>query len=103
VDMHPVNVFRRGSAVVERKSRYVNLVTILRLSILRIQDLMLIVDNFEVGFQSSSRKKRALAAFKVATHSNNIQRFRESLNETKTTLTLALVHERYAIISRNDL
>jgi hypothetical protein len=56
---------------------------------------MLIVDKFEVGFQSSSRKKRVRTAFKATTHGNHVQRFRDSLNETKATLTLALVHERY--------
>jgi glutamate synthase domain-containing protein 1 len=56
---------------------------------------MLIVDNFRIGFQSSSRKKRLRTAFKAAIHSKHVQRFRESLNETKATLTLALVHERY--------
>jgi hypothetical protein len=56
---------------------------------------MLIVTKFEIGFQSSSRKKRVRTAFKAAIHSKHIQRFRDSLNETKATLTLALVHERY--------
>jgi primosomal protein N'' len=56
---------------------------------------MLIVDNLRSGFQSSSRKKRLRTAFKAAIHSKHVQRFRESLNETKATLTLALVHERY--------
>jgi hypothetical protein len=59
------------------------------------QELMMIVDKFEICFQSSSRKKRARAAFKAATHSDHVQKFRDSLNETKATLTLALVHERY--------
>jgi hypothetical protein len=61
-----------------------------------LQELMVIVDTFETCFQSSSRKKRARAAFKAAAQSDHIQRFRDSLNETKATLTLALVHERYA-------
>jgi hypothetical protein len=56
---------------------------------------MLIVDKFEIGFQSSSRRKRVRTAFKAAIHSSHVQRFRDSLNETKATLTLALVHEKY--------
>lgn len=55
---------------------------------------MLIVEKFEVGFRSSSRKKRVRTAFKAAIHGKHVQRFRDSLNETKVTLTLALVHER---------
>jgi hypothetical protein len=56
---------------------------------------MSIVEKFEVGFQSLSRTKRVWTAFKAATHSQHVQRFRDSLNETKATLTLAMVHERY--------
>jgi hypothetical protein len=34
-------------------------------------------------------------AFKAAIHSKHVQRFRDSLNDAKSTLTLAMVHERY--------
>jgi acyl-CoA reductase-like NAD-dependent aldehyde dehydrogenase len=56
---------------------------------------MFIIEEFDINFQSSSRKKRLWTAFKVATRSKHVQRFRDSLNETKATLTLAMVHERY--------
>jgi hypothetical protein len=55
-----------------------------------------IVERFDDGFQSVSRKKRMCTAFKAVTHSKHIHKFRESLNETKSTLTLAMVHEWYA-------
>lgn len=43
-------------------------------------------------------------AFKVAIHGKHIQRFRDSLNDTKSTLTLAMIHERYvAILFFEDL
>jgi hypothetical protein len=55
---------------------------------------MAIVERFDINFQSTSRKKRLWTAFKAATRSKHVQRFRDSLNETKATLTLAMVHER---------
>jgi hypothetical protein len=59
------------------------------------KDLTSIVEAFDDGFQSASRRKRFCTAFKAATHNKHVQRFRESLNETKATLTLAMVHEWY--------
>lgn len=56
---------------------------------------MSIVETFEIGLHSASRRKRLRTAFKAATHSRHIQRFRETLNDTKATLTLAMVHERH--------
>ncbi|KAH8704359.1 hypothetical protein GQ44DRAFT_820019 [Phaeosphaeriaceae sp. PMI808] len=41
----------------------------------------------------SSRGKQKWTAFKAATQNKHVQRFRESLSETKSTLTLALVHQ----------
>lgn len=58
------------------------------------QDLTAIVAKFDDGFQSLSRRQRVRTAFKAAIHSKHVQRFRDSLNETKSTLTLAMVHER---------
>ena len=57
---------------------------------------MSIVKRFDDGLQSASRRKRLRTAFRAATHSKHLQRFREALNETKATLTLAMVHEWYA-------
>lgn len=56
---------------------------------------MSIIDKFDEGFQSGSRRRRLRTAFKAATHDKYLQRFREALNETKSTLTLAMVHEWY--------
>jgi hypothetical protein len=68
-----------------------------KLIILTSKVLTSIVDEFEHEFQSVSRKKRWHTAVKAATHSKHVQRFRESLNETRATLTLAMVHEWYAL------
>jgi hypothetical protein len=54
---------------------------------------MSIIDKFDEGFQSTSRRRRLRTAFRAATHGKHLQRFREALNETKATLTLAMVHE----------
>jgi hypothetical protein len=54
---------------------------------------MSIIETFDDGFQSGSRRRRLRTAFKAATHSTHLQRFRQSLNDTKATLTLAMVHE----------
>ncbi|KAF1929931.1 uncharacterized protein M421DRAFT_380930 [Didymella exigua CBS 183.55] len=60
---------------------------------IKIADLMSIIEKFNEGFQSESRRRRLRTSFKAATHSKHLQRFRDSLNETKATLTLAMVHE----------
>ena len=62
------------------------------------QKLLSIVEQFDAGLQSSSRRKRVRTALKAAAHSKHVQRFREALNETKQSLMLALVHEWYAFI-----
>ncbi|KAJ4989675.1 hypothetical protein SVAN01_04892 [Stagonosporopsis vannaccii] len=59
----------------------------------KIADLTLIVEKFDRGFHSLSRRKRVRAAFKAAIHGKHVQRFRDSLNDTKSTLTLAMIHE----------
>ncbi|KAF3034602.1 hypothetical protein E8E12_004361 [Didymella heteroderae] len=59
----------------------------------KIADLTHIVERFDDGFHSLSRRKRVRTAFKAAIHNKHVQRFRDSLNDTKTTLTLAMVHE----------
>jgi hypothetical protein len=59
------------------------------------QELNAIVEKCEVGFRSTSWKRRKWSAFKTALHSGHVQRFRESLMETKSTLTLALLHQWY--------
>lgn len=56
---------------------------------------MSVVEKFDDGFQSGSRRRRLRTAFKAAMHSKHLQRFRESLNDTRATLTLAMVHEWY--------
>lgn len=58
------------------------------------QDLSLIIEKFDGGFQSHSRRERVRTAFKAAIHGKHVQRFRDSLNDTKSTLTLAMIHER---------
>lgn len=64
---------------------------------LTAQVLAAIVERFDDDFQSGSRRRRLWTAFKAATHNKHVQKFRESLNETKATLTLAMVHEWYAL------
>ncbi|KAF3006764.1 hypothetical protein E8E13_010062 [Curvularia kusanoi] len=60
---------------------------------MKIADLMSIVEIFHDGLHSDSRKKRLRTAFRAATHGKQLQRFRETLNDTKATLTLAMVSE----------
>ncbi|KAH7066716.1 hypothetical protein BKA63DRAFT_126404 [Paraphoma chrysanthemicola] len=60
---------------------------------MKVADLMSIVEAFHHEFQSASRRKRLRTAFKAAIHGKHVARFRESLNDTKATLTLAIVHE----------
>ncbi|KAH3964989.1 hypothetical protein HBI56_149970 [Parastagonospora nodorum] len=60
---------------------------------IRIVELIAIVGKCEAGFKSNSWKQRKWTAFKAAIRSGHIQRFRESLTETKSTLTLALLHQ----------
>jgi head-tail adaptor len=65
---------------------------------LTIQELNAIVDKFDVMFKSSSRRSRVWAAFKATAQSKQVQRFRESLSETKATLTLAMIHQWLVLI-----
>jgi hypothetical protein len=67
-----------------------------RLVMLTWKVLISIVEGFDDGFRSLSRKKRWHTAVKAATHSKHVRKFRESLNETRASLTLAMVHEWYA-------
>ena len=62
------------------------------------QELIAIVGKCEAGFKSNSWKQRKWTAFKAAIRSGHIQRFRESLTETKSTLTLALLHQWFVKI-----
>jgi len=63
------------------------------------QELTIIVAKREAGFKSNSWKKRKRTAFMAAIRSGHVQRFRESLTETKSTLTLALLHQWFVKIS----
>lgn len=67
------------------------------------EDLTAIVEKLDNEFQSASKRKRLRTAFKAATQSKHVQRFRESLNETKATLTLAMVHQWYAIRYQTEI
>lgn len=51
--------------------------------------LVSLVDDFEPGFASMSRRVRKWSAFKATLQSGKIKKFRVSLEETKTTLILA--------------
>jgi hypothetical protein len=53
--------------------------------------LLSIVTEFEPNFSSSVRRIRMWNAFKAARKKQKLKRFRDSLQETKTTLLLALV------------
>lgn len=61
--------------------------------LLTAQELNTIVDKFDIMFKSSSRRSRVWAAFKATAQHKQLQRFRESLSETKATLTLAMIHQ----------
>lgn len=56
----------------------------------KIKDLNAFTDELEPGFRSANRKTRRWAAFTAARKSSVISKFRATLEETKTTLILAL-------------
>jgi hypothetical protein len=56
----------------------------------KIRSLHVITDELEPGFRSSNRKTRQWTSFKAAHKDEVLRRFRIALEETKTTLTLAL-------------
>ena len=56
----------------------------------KIVVLSAIIDDLEPGFQSTSRKHRKWTAFRTARRVPILKNFRETLEETKTTLVLAL-------------
>ena len=53
--------------------------------------LLSIVREFEPDFSAHSSKVRLWKAFKAARKKQKLKRFRDSLQETKTTLLLALM------------
>lgn len=66
-----------------------------QLSKLIFQELLSTVEGFGAGLQAGSRRRRLWTAFKAASHGKHVQKFRESLNEMKASLVLAMVHEKY--------
>lgn len=56
----------------------------------KIKDLNAIIEELEPGFQSANQKIRKWAAFRTARKGAIMQRFRVTLEETKSTLVLAL-------------
>jgi hypothetical protein len=60
-----------------------------------LQVLLSIVREFEPDFTIHSGKVRLWKAFKAARKKQKLKRFRDSLQETKTTLLLALVPQLY--------
>ena len=56
----------------------------------KVKDLNAFTDELEPGFRSASRKTRRWTAFTAARKSSVISKFRVTLEETKTTLILAL-------------
>ncbi|KAF2652831.1 hypothetical protein K491DRAFT_30399 [Lophiostoma macrostomum CBS 122681] len=60
----------------------------------KIQDLIVILARLDAGMDSPSRKVRIWTAFKANTRMKQLKKFRESLNEMKSTLMLALMFQR---------
>ena len=56
----------------------------------KIENLYAIADELEPGFRSTNRKTRQWTSFKAARKDEVLKRFRTTLEETKTTLILAL-------------
>jgi hypothetical protein len=63
----------------------------------KIKDLHAITDELEPGFQSVNRKVRQWTSFKAARKDRVIQRFRNTLEETKTTFILALLAKNLSL------
>jgi hypothetical protein len=55
----------------------------------KVASLVAVVKDIEPGFRASSRRKRAWSSFKAALKEGKLNKFRESLAETKLTLVLA--------------
>lgn len=56
----------------------------------KIEKLNSIAEELEPGFQSSSKRQRRWTAFRTARKVSVLKKLRETLEETKTTLILAL-------------
>jgi len=61
-----------------------------------MKELNSIVEEFELNFLSTSRKERLWTAFKAVNRGKQLRKFRESLSETKSTLMLSLMYQRFA-------
>ena len=57
----------------------------------KISSFVEIVGRYKPGLESRSRRTRKWSAFKVASKREKFKRLRESLNDTKGTLILALL------------
>ncbi len=55
----------------------------------KVNDLLVIVDQFQLGLSSTSRRNRKWSALRVGFRFDTINRFRKSLEEVKSTLILA--------------
>ena len=53
----------------------------------------MIVERFDVDLRSSSRKRRLWAALKTTTRSKYLQKFRRSLNDTKSTMMITMMYQ----------
>ena len=59
------------------------------------QKLQAIVKEFDSNLHSHSRRERLWSAFKATAKAKQLQDFRDSLDEAKSSLMLALISERW--------
>jgi F420-0:gamma-glutamyl ligase len=79
-------ILRRSSL---RKSTDVDLVAILESCIRKVEGLVALTEDLEPGFASRSKRMRKWSAMKMVFRESKINKFRQSLNETKSTILLA--------------
>ncbi|KAF7513741.1 hypothetical protein GJ744_007792 [Endocarpon pusillum] len=84
-DLQQLSFILDGITVDEK--RYTDVLTT---SMHKLNQLNTIIGELEPGFESASKKCRQWAAFRTARKLPILKRFRETLEETKTTLILAL-------------
>jgi hypothetical protein len=63
----------------------------------KIKDLNAITDELEPGFQSTSQRIRQWTVFRAVRKDAAIKRFRDTLEETKSTLILALQSKNFSL------
>lgn len=64
----------------------------------KISSFMDLVNRYKLGLNSPSRRRRKWSALKIASKREKFKKLRESLNDTKSTLILALQAFRWVVL-----